>query len=112
MRELYILCLEGGLVSPKRVRKTALADFFFKKCASKEEERFLHMQAACQRMRRIEAFLYLAAQNFELVNSRSKLKRFELRSSEESMPALLCNLEKCGYFALVSRIVKGGLWPD
>ncbi len=79
MRELYILCLEGGLVCPNG-RKIRLAQhfggFFHEiKVASKKEEVSVH--AVCRRMRRSERFLYYAAKNFEFflkILNRSNLK--------------------------------------
>ncbi len=60
MRELYILCLEGGLVCPNR-RKIRLAQhfggFFHElKVASKKEE--VSLQAVCVKNEEIREILY------------------------------------------------------
>ncbi len=71
MRELNILCLEGGLVSPQRARITGCAALW-RIFSSKKELRLPigrkdSIQAVCRRMRILDGFLYEAEKNFELV---------------------------------------------
>jgi hypothetical protein len=69
MRELYILCLKGGLVSPKWAWKTActaLRRTFHQIKVRQQIGREDGIQAVCRRMRKLEGFyfLYEAAKNF------------------------------------------------
>jgi hypothetical protein len=70
MRERKILCLEGGLVSPKLARITGCAAlrriFSSKKELRQTIGRKDSIQAICRRIRRLDGFLYEAQKNFEL----------------------------------------------
>ncbi len=66
MRELCILSLEGGLVSPKRARITVCSALW--PIGRKD-----FIQVVCLRMRRLDRFLFEAAKNFE------GLKKFKIK---------------------------------
>jgi hypothetical protein len=69
----------GLLVSPKQVQNTVLrtsANFFIKKSVPANSLREDSKEAVCRRMRRLVAFLYLAAQNFKLF---SKIKNQNIK---------------------------------
>jgi hypothetical protein len=64
-----IFCLEGSLVSPKQLGKTGCAALWLIFSPNKLCQRIgrkVSIQAACRKMKRLVAFLYLAAQNFKL----------------------------------------------
>jgi hypothetical protein len=68
MREIYILCLEGGLngVSQSGADnwlRSTLADFFIKIKVRQPIGRKDSLQAVCQRMRGLDGILYEAAKN-------------------------------------------------
>ncbi len=71
MREPYILCLEGGLVSPKDDRKMACTAHCWRTSIWLKNQQIGgkdSLQDVCWRMRRLEGFLFLyeAAKYFEL----------------------------------------------
>jgi hypothetical protein len=72
MQELCILCLKGCLVSPKR--EDGFGGFFLANKSVPASRKKGINQAACLRMMRLEAFLYLAAHHFEL--GRDQIKNF------------------------------------
>jgi hypothetical protein len=65
--ELYILCLEGGLLSRKQVHRRLaqyLADFFIKlKCANRKTD--YHTTQSAREVGGLEVFLCQADHNFE-----------------------------------------------